>query len=111
MVDFSEITSSPLFIVGAAFGLIGLLQMAAGFIVLFRRQPVGFLVRILIGMAVTAAGVAAAAVAVGIRGYADRDLAPANRIVARADAGVGSRPTEVHASWRRCVVPISSSST
>jgi hypothetical protein len=69
MVDFSEITSSPLFIVGAAFGLIGLLQMAAGFIVLFRRQPVGFLVRILIGMAVTAAGVAAAAVAVGIRGY------------------------------------------
>ena len=69
MVDFSEITSSPLFIVGAAFGLIGLLQMAAGFIVLFRRQPVGFLVRLLIGMAVAAAGVAAAAVAVGIRGY------------------------------------------
>ena len=69
MVDFSEITSSPLFLVGAAFGLIGLLQMAAGFVVLFRRQPVGFLVRILIGLAVTAVGLEAATVAVGIRGY------------------------------------------
>ena len=69
MVDFSEITSSPLFLVGAAFGLIGLLQMAAGFVVLFRRQPVGSLVRILIGLAVTAVGLAAATVAVGIRGY------------------------------------------
>jgi hypothetical protein len=69
MVDFSEITSSPLFLVGAAFGLIGLLQMAAGFVVLFRRRPVGFLVRILIGLAVTAVGLTAATVAVGIRGY------------------------------------------
>jgi hypothetical protein len=69
MVDFSEITASPLFLVGVAFGLIGLLQMAAGFIVLFRRQPVGFLVRILIGLAVSAVGLAAALVAVGMRGY------------------------------------------
>lgn len=69
MVDFAEITSSPLFLVGAAFGLIGLLQMAAGFIVLFRRQPVGFLVRLLIGLAVTAVGALAAAVALGIAGY------------------------------------------
>ena len=69
MVDFSEITSSPLFIVGAAFGLIGLLQMAAGFIVLFRRQPVGFLIRIVIGLAVTAVGALAATVALGITGY------------------------------------------
>jgi hypothetical protein len=69
MVDFNEILSSPLFLVGTAFGLIGLLQMAAGFIVLFRRQPVGFLVRLAIGLAVSAAGLAAALVAVGIRGY------------------------------------------
>jgi len=69
MVDFNEITASPLFLVGAAFGLIGLLQMAAGFIVLFRRQPVGFLVRLAIGLAVSAAGLAAALVAVGITGY------------------------------------------
>jgi hypothetical protein len=69
MVDFSEITASPLFLVGAAFGLIGLLQMAAGFIVLFRRQPVGFLVRLLVGLAVSAVGLTAALVAVGIRGY------------------------------------------
>jgi hypothetical protein len=69
MVDFSEITSSPLFLVGAAFGLIGLLQMAAAFIVLFRRRPMGFLVRLVIGLAVSAVGAAAALVAVGIRGY------------------------------------------
>ena len=69
MIDFSEITSSPLFLVGAAFGLIGLLQMAAGFVVLFRRQPVGFLIRIVIGLALSAVGLAAATVAVGIRGY------------------------------------------
>ena len=75
MVDFSEITSSPLFIVGAAFGLIGLLQMAAGFIVLFRRQPVGFLVRVLIGLAVTAFGATAAVVAIGIRQATRRSTA------------------------------------
>ena len=69
MIDFNEITGSPLFLVGAAFGLIGLLQMAAGFIVLFRRQPIGFLVRTLIGLAVSGVGLAAVAVAVGIRGY------------------------------------------
>jgi hypothetical protein len=69
MIDFGEIATSPLFIVGTAFGLIGLLQMAAGFIVLFRRRPGGFLVRLLIGFAVSALGLAAAMVAVGIRGY------------------------------------------
>jgi len=69
MVDFSEIASSPLFLVGTAFGLIGLLQMAAGFIVLFRRQPVGFLVRLAIGLAVAAVGALAATVAVGMAGY------------------------------------------
>jgi hypothetical protein len=69
MTDFSEIAASPLFLVGAAFGIIGLLQMAAGFIVLFRREPVGFAIRLVIGLAVTAIGAAAALIAVGIRGY------------------------------------------
>jgi hypothetical protein len=69
MLDLDEIAGSPLFIAGAVFGLIGLLQIAAGFIVLFRRQPVGFLVRILIGLAVTAVGALATTVAVGIHGY------------------------------------------
>ena len=69
MTNFDEILASPLFIVGTAFGLIGLLQMAAGFVVLFRRQPVGFAIRLLIGLAVTSIGALGAAVAVGIHGY------------------------------------------
>jgi hypothetical protein len=69
MIDFSEIAASPLFLVGAAFGIVGLLQMAAGFIVLFRRHPVGFAIRLVLGLALTAVGAAAALIAVGIRGY------------------------------------------
>jgi hypothetical protein len=64
-----EISASPLFLVGLAFGLVGLLQMAAGFIVLFRRDPMGFASRLLIGVAVAAIGLAATLIAVGMRGY------------------------------------------
>jgi len=69
MTNWEEIVGSPLFIVGAALGIIGLLQMAAGFLVLARRQPMGFAIRLLIGLAVTAVGALAATVAVGIKGY------------------------------------------
>jgi hypothetical protein len=69
MTNFDEILASPLFVVGTALGIVGLLQMAAGFIVLFRRQPLGFAIRLLIGLAVTAVGGLAAAVAVGLQGY------------------------------------------
>lgn len=69
MTNFDEILASPLFIVGTALGLIGLLQMAAGFVVLFRRQPVGFAIRLAIGFAVTAAGTLAATISVGLQGY------------------------------------------
>lgn len=64
-----ELFASPLFLVGLAFGLVGLLQMAAGFVVLFQRQPVGFAVRLVIGVAVAAIGLSAALVGVGMRGY------------------------------------------
>jgi hypothetical protein len=64
-----EIAGSPLFLVGLAFGLVGLLQMAAGFIVLFRRDPVGFASRLVIGVAVAALGLSATLIAVGTRGY------------------------------------------
>jgi hypothetical protein len=70
MTNFDEIVGSPLFIVGAAFGIIGLLQMATGVVALFRRQPLGFTIRTLIGIAVTALGLAAATIAVGVQGYA-----------------------------------------
>jgi hypothetical protein len=67
--SLDEIVASPLFLVGLAFGLVGLLQMAAGFVVLFRREPVGFAVRLVIGLAVAAIGVVATVIAVGMRGY------------------------------------------
>jgi hypothetical protein len=67
--SLEDIAGSPLFLVGLAFGLVGLLQMAAGFVVLFRREPVGFAVRLLIGLAVTALGLLATVVSVGMRGY------------------------------------------
>jgi hypothetical protein len=67
--SLEDIAASPLFLVGLTFGLVGLLQMAAGFVVLFRREPVGFAVRLLIGLAVTALGAAAAMIAIGTRGY------------------------------------------
>ena len=69
MTNLEDIAGSPLFLVGLAFGLVGLLQMAAGFVVLFRREPVGFAVRLLIGLAVAAIGLAATIVSVGMRGY------------------------------------------
>ncbi len=59
MTNLEDIAASPLFLVGLAFGLVGLLQMAAGFVVLFRREPVGFAVRLLIGLAVAVIGLAA----------------------------------------------------
>ncbi len=67
---FDEILGSPLFIVGVAFGMIGLLQMATGFVALFRREPVGFTVRMVIGLAVGALGLSAALIAFGVQGYA-----------------------------------------
>jgi hypothetical protein len=67
--SLEDIAGSPLFLVGLAFGLVGLLQMAAGFVVLFRREPVGFAVRLLIGLAVAALGLAASIVSIGMRGY------------------------------------------
>jgi len=69
-MPFDEILGSPLFIVGVAFGMIGLLQMATGFVALFRREPVGFTVRMLIGLAVGALGLSAALIAFGVQGYA-----------------------------------------
>ena len=69
MTNLEDIAGSPLFLVGLAFGLVGLLQMAAGFVVLFRREPVGFAVRLLIGLGVAAIGLAAAIVSVGMQGY------------------------------------------
>ncbi len=69
MTNLEDIAASPLFLVGLAFGLVGLLQMAAGFVVLFRREPVGFAVRLLIGLAVAAIGLAATVVSVGMQGY------------------------------------------
>jgi len=69
-MHFDEIFGSPLFIVGVAFGMIGLLQMATGFVALFRREPVGFSVRMLIGLAVGALGLSAAMIAFGVQGYA-----------------------------------------
>jgi hypothetical protein len=69
-MPFDEILGSPLFIVGVAFGMIGLLQMATGFVALFRREPVGFTVRMLIGLAVGALGLSAAMIALGVQGYA-----------------------------------------
>ena len=69
MTSLEDIAGSPLFLVGLAFGLVGLLQMAAGFVVLFRREPVGFAVRLVIGLAVAAIGLAATAVSLGMRGY------------------------------------------
>ena len=69
MSGLDEIAASPLFLVGLAFGLVGLLQMAAGFIVLFRRDPAGFASRLVIGLAVAALGAAATLIAVGMRGY------------------------------------------
>jgi hypothetical protein len=50
--------------------MIGLLQMATGFVALFRREPVGFTVRMLIGLAVGALGLSAAMIALGVQGYA-----------------------------------------
>jgi hypothetical protein len=67
--SLKNIVASPLFLIGLAFGLVGLLQMAAGFVVLFRREPVGFAVRLLIGLAVAAIGLAATVVSVGMQGY------------------------------------------
>jgi hypothetical protein len=69
MSSLEDIAASPLLLVGLAFGLVGLLQMAAGFVVLFRREPFGFAVRLLVGLAVTAIGGAATLIAVGTRGY------------------------------------------
>jgi hypothetical protein len=69
-MHYDEILGSPLFIVGAAFGLVGLLQMATGFVALFRRRPLGFTIRTLIGLAVAAVGFATAAIAFGVQGYA-----------------------------------------
>lgn len=69
MSGFDEIVASPLFLVGLAFGLVGMLQMAAGFIVLFRRDPMGFVSRLLIGIAVAALGISATLISVGTRGY------------------------------------------
>lgn len=69
MTSLEDIAGSPLFLVGLAFGLVGLLQMAAGFVVLFRREPVGFAVRLLVGLAVAAIGLAATVVSVGMQGY------------------------------------------
>jgi hypothetical protein len=67
--SLDDIVASPLFLVGLAFGLVGLLQMAAGFVVLFRREPVGFAVRLVIGLAVAAIGAVATVISVGMRGY------------------------------------------
>jgi hypothetical protein len=69
-MPFDEILGSPLFIVGVAFGMVGLLQMATGFVALFRREPVGFSVRVLIGLAVGALGLSAVMLAAGVQGYA-----------------------------------------
>jgi hypothetical protein len=69
-MHFDEIFGSPFFIVGVAFGMIGLLQMATGFVALFRREPLGFTVRMLIGLAVGALGLSAAMIAFGVQGYA-----------------------------------------
>jgi hypothetical protein len=64
-----EIAVSPLFLVGLAFGLVGLFQMAAGFVVLARRDPMGFATRLVIGLAVTALGLTATVLALGMQGY------------------------------------------
>lgn len=58
-----------MFLVGLAFGLVGLVQIAAGFVVLSRRNPVGFASRFAIGFAVSALGLGAAVVALGTQGY------------------------------------------
>lgn len=64
-----ELFASPLFLVGLAFGLVGLLQMAAGFVVLFQRQPAGFAIRLVIGIAVAAIGLSTALIGLGMQGY------------------------------------------
>lgn len=69
-MHFDEIFGSPLLIVGVAFGAVGLVQMATGLVALFRREPVGFAVRMLIGLAVGALGLSAAMIAFGVQGYA-----------------------------------------
>jgi len=69
-MGFDKVASSPLFIVGLALVIIGLVQMGAGFVVLFRRRPVGFAIRLLAGLAVTLAGLLAGTIAIGIQGYA-----------------------------------------
>jgi hypothetical protein len=69
-MHLDDIFGSPFFIVGVAFGMIGLLQMATGFVALFRREPLGFTVRMLIGLAVGALGLSAAMIAFGVQGYA-----------------------------------------
>jgi hypothetical protein len=68
-MTLGDLTSSPLLIVAAALGAIGLLQIAAGFVVLFHRQPVGFAIRVLIGLAVTSIAALCGAIAIGIQGY------------------------------------------
>lgn len=69
-MHFDEVFGSPLFIVGVAFGMIGLVQIGTGFVALVRREPFGFTVRMLIGLAVAALGLSAATVALGVQGYA-----------------------------------------
>ena len=69
MTSLQEVASSPLFLAGLALGLIGLLQIAAGCLLLFRWEPLRFALHALIGVAVTAVGLLALTIAVGIQGY------------------------------------------
>jgi hypothetical protein len=61
--------SSPFVYAGIALGVLGLVQIAAGLIILFRPQPLRCMLHMLSGTALAALGLASSSVAVGIQGY------------------------------------------
>jgi len=60
---------SPFVLVAIGFGAFGAILVIAGLVSLFRWRPLGFLVRMLLGLLLLALGALSGAVALGIQGY------------------------------------------
>jgi len=69
MSAFAEFASVPLFVAGVVFALAGLIIVVLGFGRLLQRRPIGFVMRLLFGVALGLAGLLAIGLVLGVQGY------------------------------------------
>ena len=64
-----NLVTSPFFLAGTAFGLLGVILTLAGIVALLQLRPLRFTIRMLAGLLFLALGALAGTIAVGIQGY------------------------------------------